>query len=88
MRDTAHVVLKSLFQIPVFSINQISSATEKSYNTISSIITHFIDLGWVLPLIKKRNKIYRFDIYLQLLEKDLIPYEELSKFKDKIDKKV
>lgn len=89
MRDTAHVVLKSLFQIPVFSINQISSATEKSYNTISSIITHFIDLGWVIALDKKkRNKIYRFDIYLQLLEKDLIPYEKLSKFKDKIDKKV
>jgi hypothetical protein len=50
MRDTAHVVLKSLFQIPVFSINQISNATEKSYNTISSILTHFIDLGWVIAL--------------------------------------
>ena len=72
MRDTAHVILKILFQIPVFSITQISDVTKKSYNTISSIISHFIDLGWVIVLDKKtRNKTYRFDIYLQLLEKDL-----------------
>ena len=70
--DTAHVILKTLFQIPVFSITQISDVTKKSYNTISSIISHFIDLGWVIVLDKKkRNKTYRFDTYLQLLEKDL-----------------
>jgi Fic family protein len=72
MRETAHIVLNSLFQIPVFSINQISNATEKSYNTINTIVSHFVDLGWVIALDeKKRNKIYRFDSYLQLLEKDL-----------------
>ena len=79
IRDTAHVVLKSLFQIPVFSLNQISGATEKSYNTVSSIINHFIELGWVIALDnKKRNKIYRFEGYLQKLEEDLISYEEPS----------
>jgi Fic family protein len=69
IRDTAKVVLNSLFQTPVFSIKQISIATGKSYNTIHSIITHFVELQWVVATDeKKRNKIYRFDAYLKLLE--------------------
>ena len=73
IRDTAHVVLNSLFQTPVFSIKQISIATGKSYNTIHSIITHFVELKWVIATDeKKRNKTYRFDAYLKLLEYDLL----------------
>ena len=69
IRDTAKVVLKSLFETPVFSIKQISKATGKSYNTIHSIITHFIKLKWVVATDeKKRNKTYRFEAYLKLLE--------------------
>lgn len=86
MRDTAHVVLKSLFQIPVFSINQISNATEKSY-TISSVITNLIDLGWVFALDKKNviTHIFLISIY-NYLKKILFLMKKPSKFKDRIGK--
>ena len=72
IRDTSYLILNSLYQTPVFNIKQISLATGLAYNTVHSIINHFIELGWTNELNnQKRNKMYRFSIYLELLEKEL-----------------
>lgn len=64
-----NIILSGLFQNPVFSIKQISDSTGKSYNTVHSIINHFVELRWVTAVSEKqRNKIYRFNAYLSLLE--------------------
>lgn len=44
---------------------------KKTYNAINNIVTHFIELGFVSEnKVQKRNKLYRFEPYLKLLEKE------------------
>ncbi len=70
MQETAITVLNYLFSQPISSISEISKKSEKAYNTISNILKHFVKLNFVSKnIINKRNKIYRFESYLALLEK-------------------
>lgn len=71
MRDTAMVALTFLFMQPITRVSEMSHHLGKAYNTINSILKQFIELGLVSEnVINKRNKLYRFDSYLSLLEKD------------------
>lgn len=68
---TAIQVLNNLFQNPIFSIGEISQKIKKTYNTVNHIISHFKELGLVSKnTTQKRNKIFRFEPYLKLLEKE------------------
>lgn len=75
MRETASMALDLLFLQPIVSITEISEKTGKAYNTVHNIIRQFMDFELVSEnTIHKRNKIYRFEPYLALLEKE---YPEL-----------
>lgn len=70
MRETATNVLELLFSQPVTGIVEMSLTLKKAYNTVHNILKEFVKHGLVSEtIINKRNKLYRFDIYLQLLEK-------------------
>lgn len=71
MRETASLVLDYLFTQPVTGIAELSQKLGKAYNTISHILKQFVELSIVSEnIIHKRNKLYRFELYLTLLEKD------------------
>ena len=71
MRENARFVLEFLFAQPISSIGDISQSLGKAYNTVSNILKQFLDLGLVSEsVIQNRNKLYRFDPYLTLLEKE------------------
>lgn len=71
MRETALSGLNILFQMPIMGIKEMSLGIGKAYNTAHNIIMHFMDLGIVSENNdQKRNKLYRFDPYLKLLEKE------------------
>lgn len=66
----ANQVLASLFRFPVISITELQNELEVSYNTANSIIKKLVKLGIInLETKQKRNKLFRFDSYLELLEK-------------------
>lgn len=70
MRDTAISVLELLFTQPITGIARMSQQLDKAYNTIQKTLNLFITFGIVSEnFINKRNKIYRFESYLALLEK-------------------
>lgn len=71
MRETAALVLDYLFSQPITGIAEISKTIGKAYNTVSKILKQFVKLEIVSEnIIHKRNKIYRFESYLILLEKE------------------
>jgi Fic family protein len=71
MRETASLILNFLFTHPITNIVEISQRSGKAYNTVSNILKQFIKLGFISEnIIHKRNKIYRFELYLTLLEKE------------------
>lgn len=71
MRETANSALDFLFIQPITGIAEMSQSLGKAYNTASRILKEFITLGIVSEsLTGKRNKLYRFDAYLALLEKE------------------
>ncbi|MBM3579813.1 MAG: Fic family protein [Alphaproteobacteria bacterium] len=66
----ANQALAALFQFPVISITELQNALNVSYNTANSIIQKLIKLEILkLETKQKRNKLFRFDGYLDLLEK-------------------
>ncbi len=71
IRKTAAVTLDLLFSQPVIGIAGIGRGIEKSYNTAHNIVKQFVALGLLsddnLP---GRSKLYRFEPYLKLLEKE------------------
>ncbi len=73
--EQAIKTLSILFQFPVISIAQLQNELQVSYNTANSIIQKLIKLDILkLDTLKlsegqKRNKLFRFDAYLNLLEK-------------------
>lgn len=70
MRETALATLDVLFRKPIVGIKEVSNSIDKTYNTANNIIKQFIDLGIVSEnKEQKRNKLYRFEPYLKLLEK-------------------
>jgi len=71
IRETANSVLELLFSQPIIGITQISEKLKKAYNTISNVLKHFVELNIASEkLVSKRNKVYRFEPYLTLLEKN------------------
>jgi Fic family protein len=71
MRETARQAIEYLFTNPITSIAQMSEELDRAYNTIQNILNIFIKLEFVSEdTILKRNKLYRFESYLTLLEKD------------------
>lgn len=69
--ETAEKVLAMLFKHPITNISEMSKKVEKSYNATSSLLIHFTDLGIISERIEhKRNKIFHFKKYLDLLDKD------------------
>lgn len=71
MRETATLILDLFFSQPIIGVPEISEKTEKAYNTVHNIIKQFIGVGLVSESSGyKRNKLYRFEPYLALLEKE------------------
>jgi Fic family protein len=71
MRDTALSTVNILFSHPVISITELSAGIGKAYNTAHHILKQFIDLGILSENnAQRRNKTYRFEPYLALLEKE------------------
>jgi Fic family protein len=72
-QDTAHATLNVLFQMPVIGATELSQALGKAYNTASSLLQYFVSLGIISEnKEQKRNKLYRFDPYLRLLEQEYL----------------
>lgn len=69
-QEQAIKTLSILFQFPVISIVGLQNELQVSYNTANSVIQKLIKLE-VLKLDEKqkRNKLFRFDSYLELLER-------------------
>lgn len=73
MRETALAILEFLFAYPITGIAEISTQLGRAYNTIQHILREFERHMIVSEnIIHKRNKLYRFEPYLQLLEKEYI----------------
>lgn len=71
MRETAALALNFLFTQPITGIAEMSQNLGKAYNTIQNILKEFIKHDLVSEtIIHKRNKLYRFEAYLVLLEKE------------------
>jgi Fic family protein len=71
MRETAAQALDFLFTQPVTSIPEMSKSLCKAYNTIQNVLKIFTKLGIVNEnVFHRRSRLYRFDPYLNLLEKE------------------
>lgn len=71
MRETAMIVLTLLFTQPITGIAEMSQKLDKAYNTVQNILKEFMKHNLVSEtIIHKRNKLYRFEPYLALLEKE------------------
>ena len=71
MRDQSAHALSILFQQPVINATELAKRLEKSFNTANKIISLFVDTH-ILEEInsQKRNRLFRFNKYLELLEKE------------------
>ena len=70
--QTAILALKALFSCPVIDVPRLSIMIQKSYNTANSMLQKFVALDIVRPLNEqKRNKLYQFKTYLDILEQEL-----------------
>ena len=70
-QDTAISALKILFSQPVIGTQELSQRLGKSYNTTHSILKEFVTCEIVAEkLLGKSHKLYRFEPYLRLLEKE------------------
>ena len=69
-KTIAQDVLNFLWINPVATISQISQSLQKAYNTIGGVLKNFEELNIVTKSHEKRGAVYRFDIYLELLEKE------------------
>ena len=70
-QETALAALNVFFQTPVITVNELCQRIDKSYNTAHKNILQFIECGLVSENTQqKRNKLYQFDPYLKLLEKE------------------
>ena len=71
MQDKSTQALSILFQQPVISATELAKRLEKSFNTANKIISLFVK-AHILEEInsQKRNRLFRFNKYLELLEKE------------------
>ncbi len=71
IREIATSALSALFAQPITGVPEMSQTLDKAYNTSNHILKAFVKHGFVSEtILHKRNKIYRFDAYLTLLEKE------------------
>lgn len=72
IRESSLQALSILFQFPIINITELSKQLDKTYNSAQNILSHFLQFK-VLEEIehKKRNKLFRFSSYLNLLEEEL-----------------
>lgn len=71
MRETAKLALDFLFSYPITTISEMSAGLNKAYNTVSNILKQFMEFGLVIEVTShKRNKLYRFEPYLNTLQKE------------------
>ena len=72
IQKTAEQALTILFEFPLINATQLSAHLNKSYNTANNLIKQFISGGILVPVEaqQKRNKLYQFKQYLNLLEKE------------------
>ncbi len=69
-KERAVKTLSVLFKFPVISVNELKNELEISYNVANSVIQKLVKVGVLkLHTEQKRNKLFRFDAYLNLLEK-------------------
>lgn len=74
MREVSLQALNILFRTPIISTKLLSMELGKTYNTAHSILSHFEKLNIIqLSTQQKRSKLYRFQMYLDLLEKEMPP---------------
>lgn len=70
-RETATQAMNILFEYPVLSIGHLAKSLDMNYNTSHHIITIFVELGWLMERTEqKRNKLYSFTPYLDILEQE------------------
>ena len=71
VRDISRAVLDHLFSNPITNVVSLSKSMGRTYNTISNRLQHFSALGIVSQhSVTDRSSIYRFDRYLDVLEKE------------------
>lgn len=71
MQETASDIVNYLFSNPVISVAEMSEALGRAYNTIQNTLNKLVDSGFVVEaMVNKRNKLYRFESYIKLLEKE------------------
>ncbi len=71
VRDISNAILAHLFVNPITSVAAFSKSIGRAYNTINSRLQHFSTLGLVTQhTVSSKRSIYRFDRYLDLLEKE------------------
>jgi len=71
VREISHVILEYLFTHPITSVTELSRMLGKAYNTVGSRLQQFSELGIVSQYsINEKTKLYRFDLYLDLLERE------------------
>lgn len=71
IKETSHLIVQELFASPVINIAQLSKSINKSYNTTQKIIKIFEQNKIVEEITsQKRNKLYVFKPYLEILDKE------------------
>lgn len=72
VQETGLAALNIIFQQPIISTKELSIQLNKTYNSAQHMIERFLELGLLLPVSEEsqRNKLYRFEPYLKLLEKE------------------
>ena len=72
IQTTAEHTLSILFEFPIITATELSIHINKSYNTADNLIKQFVNSGILVAaeLHRKRNKLYHFQAYLDLLEKE------------------
>jgi Fic family protein len=74
IRETALSVLDRLFSQPVIGAVALSNQLGKAYNTVRNTLQIFIEQGFIVEeTARKRNKVFHFRPYLELLEKEYLP---------------
>lgn len=69
--SVAEAALPFLFDQPVFSITQLAGYLNRTYNATQNFISILIDSGTVsADPIKKQNRLFQFQLYLDVLEKE------------------
>ncbi|MBD0392047.1 Fic family protein [Wolbachia endosymbiont of Pentalonia nigronervosa] len=75
IREIALQALNVLFQLPIINIKELSKKLNKAYNTANNLVLQFVKVRILVEddNNKNRNKLYRFEPYLELLEQDIKP---------------